>query len=75
MGAAKAMAHSGMQLKRSVMFLFFGGEENGLLGSKLYHSKTCFQKKKELFHILISIWLATEPDLAVVGGEVPIKAC
>lgn len=36
MGAAKAMALSGIELKRSVMFLFFGGEENGLLGSKHY---------------------------------------
>ena len=34
MGAAKAMAQSGIKLKRTVMFLFLGGEEGGLVGSK-----------------------------------------
>ena len=44
MGAAKAMALSKNKLKRSVMFLCLGGEENGLIGSKLYVSKACIPK-------------------------------
>jgi hypothetical protein len=51
MGAAKAMAQSGIQLKRSVLFLFFGGEENGLLGSKLYVQKPVFPKDKTMVFI------------------------
>ena len=51
MGAAKAMAQSGIQLKRSVLFLFFGGEENGLLGSKLYVQKPVFPKDKTVVFI------------------------
>jgi len=51
MGAAKAMAQSGISLKRSVMFICFGGEENGLLGSKLYVSKPVFSKEKTITYI------------------------
>jgi hypothetical protein len=51
MGAAKAMAQSGIQLKRTVMFLFFGGEENGLIGSRLYTQKPVFPKEKTITFI------------------------
>jgi Zn-dependent M28 family amino/carboxypeptidase len=51
MGAAKAMAQSGIQLKRSVMFLFFGGEENGLIGSRLYTQKPVFPMDKTITFI------------------------
>jgi hypothetical protein len=51
MGAAKAMALSGIQLKRSVIFLFIGGEENGLLGSRLYTQKPLFPKEKTVVFI------------------------
>lgn len=51
MGAAKAMAQSGIQLKRSVIFLFFGGEENGLLGSKFYVQNPIFPKDKTITFI------------------------
>jgi hypothetical protein len=46
MGAAKAMALSGIGFKRSVIFAFFGGEESGLIGSKLFTEKTSFTKDK-----------------------------
>ena len=36
MAAAKALADSPVKLKRSVVFLFFGGEECGLCGSDYY---------------------------------------
>ena len=51
MGAAKAMAQSGISLKRSVMFLCFGGEENGLLGSKHFVSNPVFSKEKTITYI------------------------
>jgi hypothetical protein len=51
MGAAKAMAQSGIKLKRSVMFLFIGGEENGLHGTKLYTQKPVFPKEKTIVFI------------------------
>jgi Zn-dependent M28 family amino/carboxypeptidase len=51
MGAAKAMALSGIKLKRSVMFLFIGGEENGLIGSKLYAQNPYFPKEKTITFI------------------------
>jgi Zn-dependent M28 family amino/carboxypeptidase len=51
MGAAQAMAQSGIQLKRSVMFLFIGGEETGLIGSKLYASHPVFPVEKTITYI------------------------
>ncbi|MEE4197270.1 MAG: M20/M25/M40 family metallo-hydrolase [Bacteroidales bacterium] len=36
MAAAKALAHSEIKPKRSIMFIFFGGEECGLVGSTYY---------------------------------------
>lgn len=46
MGAAKALADSSVKLRRSVMFLFIGGEENGLLGSTYYTQHPIFPKDK-----------------------------
>jgi hypothetical protein len=51
MGAAKAMALSGIGLKRSVVFVFFGGEESGLIGSKLFTEKTSFTNDKTITFI------------------------
>ena len=68
MGAAKAMASSGIKLKRSVMFLFLGGEESGLSGASSI-LKNLFFRKKKLLLILISIWLETVPDFAVSAGS------
>jgi hypothetical protein len=51
MGAAKAMAQSGIKLKRSVVFLFIGGEETGLHGSRLYARKPTFPKENTLTFI------------------------
>ena len=68
MGAAKAMAHSGIQLKRSVMFLFFGGEENGLLGSKLYTQKPVFKKERTVSYINLDM-VGNGTGLAVSAGS------
>ncbi|OFY61984.1 MAG: hypothetical protein A2V64_05055 [Bacteroidetes bacterium RBG_13_43_22] len=51
MGAAKAMAQSGIKLKRSVVFLFIGGEETGLHGSRLHAQKPALPKEKILVFI------------------------
>ncbi|UCG27344.1 MAG: M28 family peptidase [Bacteroidales bacterium] len=51
LGTAKAMALSGIPLKRSVMFLFIGGEEVGLLGSQFYIDHPRFAWEKTLCYI------------------------
>jgi hypothetical protein len=51
MGTAKALASSGIKLKRSVAFLFIGGEEVGLIGSKLYTTRPSFPKGKTIAFI------------------------
>ena len=68
MGAAKAMAQSGIQLKRTVMFLFIGGEENGLLGSKLYTQKPVFTKEKTVTFINLDM-VGNGTGLAVNAGS------
>lgn len=51
MAAAKALAASEIKLKRSVVFLFIGGEEVGLIGSKLFSSHNSFPKEKTITYI------------------------
>lgn len=68
MGAAKAMAQSGIALKRSIMFLFLGGEENGLVGSKLYTENPYFPKDKTITYINLDM-AGNGTGLAVSGGS------
>ena len=51
MAAAKALAESGIKLKRTVLFLLIGGEEVGLLGSKYYTANPIFPKEKTVTYI------------------------
>jgi hypothetical protein len=51
MATAKALAESGIKLKRTVLFLFTGGEEAGLLGSKLYTSNPLFPIEKTVMYV------------------------
>ncbi len=51
MAAAKALAGSGIKLRRSVLFLLIGGEETGLVGSKLYVENPLFPKEKTVAYI------------------------
>jgi|WetSurMetagenome_2_1015567.scaffolds.fasta_scaffold00007_24 hypothetical protein len=51
LGAAKALALSGIKLKRSVVFIFFGGEETGLIGSRVYAEKPLFSKENTIVFI------------------------
>jgi hypothetical protein len=68
MGAAKAMAQSGIQLKRSVIFLFIGGEENGLIGSRLYTQKPVFPMDKAVVFINLDM-VGNGTGLAVNGSS------
>jgi hypothetical protein len=71
MGAAKAMAQSGIQLKRSVIFLLIGGEEVGLIGSKLYANKPAFPKDKTITYINLDM-VGNGTGLSV-GASAPYK--
>jgi hypothetical protein len=48
---AQAMSQSEIPLKRSVMFLFIGGEEVGLLGSHYYVAHPTFPKDQTICYI------------------------
>jgi hypothetical protein len=51
LAAALAMAKSTIKPKRSVLFIFFGGEECGLFGSTKYADEPVWAKEKVLFMI------------------------
>jgi len=68
MGAAKALAQSGISLKRSILFICFGGEENGLLGSKLFVSKPAFPKEKTITYINLDM-VGNGTGMAVSAGS------
>lgn len=68
MGAAKAMAKSGIALKRSVLFFFIGGEEVGLIGSKVYTEKPVFPKDKTVTFINLDM-VGNGTGLAVSAGS------
>jgi hypothetical protein len=68
MAAAKAMAKSGISLKRSVLFLFIGGEEVGLLGSKYYTENPFFPIAKTVTFINLDM-VGNGTGLAVSAGS------
>lgn len=67
LGAAQALAHSPVPLKRSVMFLFIGGEECGLLGSHLYCEQPKFPKDKTVVFFNLDM-VGNGTGLSVGGG-------
>ncbi|TVQ17851.1 MAG: M28 family peptidase [Bacteroidetes bacterium] len=48
LAAARALSHFNGQMKRSVVFIFFGGEEVGLVGSTLYCDNPPFSQEQTL---------------------------
>jgi len=48
MGVAKALTESNIKLKRSVLFLSFGAEEQGIIGSKAYLENPAFPLEKSI---------------------------
>jgi hypothetical protein len=68
MAAAKALAESGIKLKRTVLFLLFGGEETGLLGSKFYTANPLFPKEKTVTYINLDM-VGNGTGMAVSASE------
>lgn len=68
MAAAKALAASGIKLKRTVLFLLIGGEEVGLLGSKYYTKNPIFPKDKTVTYINLDM-VGNGTGLAVSASE------
>jgi len=66
--AAKAIALSGIKLKRSILILCFGGEENGLLGSEHYVSNPVFPKEKTIAYINLDM-VGNGSGLSVNAGS------
>jgi len=48
MGLAKALTENNIKLKRSVLFLSFGAEEQGIIGSKAYLENPAFPLEKSI---------------------------
>ena len=48
MGVANALVHSKIELKRSVMFIAFGSEEQAIMGSKAYLDRPVFPIDKSI---------------------------
>lgn len=67
MGAAKALAVSPVPPKRSIMFLFIGGEECGLLGSAAYTQSPVFPKEKTVMFFNLDM-VGHGTGLSVGGG-------
>lgn len=68
MAAARAMAQSGIQLKRSLLFILIGGEENGLLGSQHYCENPLFPVDKTLCYFNLDM-VGTGDGLTLGGGQ------
>lgn len=68
MAAAKALAQSEIKPKRAIMFILFGGEECGLLGSTYYvnHPKV---KKEHVICMINLDMVGNGTGLALWGGE------
>jgi len=48
MGVAKALTENNIELKRSVLFLSFGAEEQGIVGAKVYLNNPVFPLEKSI---------------------------
>ncbi|MFZ2351893.1 MAG: M20/M25/M40 family metallo-hydrolase, partial [Bacteroidales bacterium] len=68
MAAAKALAASGIKMKRTVLFLLIGGEEVGLLGSKHYTKNPIFTREKTVTYINLDM-VGNGTGLAVSASE------
>ncbi len=68
MAAAKALAQSGIRMKRTVLFLLIGGEEVGLLGSRFYTKNPIFPKEKTVTYINLDM-VGNGTGLAVSAAQ------
>ena len=67
MGVAKALASSPVPPKRSILFLFIGGEECGLIGSAEYTLRPVFPKEKTVMFFNLDM-VGHGTGLSVGGG-------
>jgi len=68
MAAARILAKSPVKPKRSILFIMFGGEECGLLGSTFYVNNPKFPKEKVVCMINLDM-VGNGTGLALWGGE------
>lgn len=68
MAAARALSQSGVKLKRSVMFLFIGGEENGLRGSNHYVENPVFPIEKTVAFFNLDM-VGNGTGIGIYGGQ------
>lgn len=68
MAAARILAQSPVKPKRSIMFIMFGGEECGLLGSTFYVNNSKFPKEKVVCMINLDM-VGNGTGLALWGGD------
>lgn len=68
LGIAKAIATSGIHFKRSIMFIGFGAEEQGLVGSKAYTANPVFPASKTVGFINMDC-VGIGPNLHAGGGQ------
>lgn len=67
LGAAKALAGSPVRPARSILFLFIGGEESGLLGSTHYTRNPIFPREKTVVFFNLDM-VGHGTGLSVGGG-------
>lgn len=67
LGAAKALAESPVRPKRSILFLFIGGEEAGLLGSTHYTLHPVFPREKTVVFFNLDM-VGHGTGLSIGGG-------
>jgi hypothetical protein len=68
LGAARALAMSPVRPRRSILFLFIGGEECGLIGSHAYTQAPLFPKEKTVVFFNLDM-VGHGTGLRVSGGE------
>jgi len=68
MGLAKALKNSGISLKRSVLFVGFGAEEQGLYGSKEYIAHPVFPLDKTYCYLNLDC-VGVGPNFHAGGGK------
>jgi hypothetical protein len=68
LGAARALALSDVKPARTVIFIFFGGEECGLLGSLEYVGNPLWPKAKTLFMINLDM-VGNGTGFHIAGGK------
>jgi len=68
MAAARILAQSPVKPKRSILFIMFGGEECGLLGSTFYVNNPKFPKEKVVCMINLDM-VGNGTGLALWGGD------